>query len=112
MQDLKKILDELQIPVAYSHFNTSITPPVLTYHRTSTSNFGADGKVYKKINTYYVELYTENKDVELETRLEDIFDKYEIFYNVESEDYIDQEQMYEIIYRINFDDDNEAIESI
>lgn len=111
MPDFKTILDELGVPVAYSHFNTATTPPVVTYRRDSTNNFGADGKVYKKINNYYVELYTSKKDPELEQRLEDIFDNYEIFYNVESEDYIDSEQMYEIIYRINYDE-TERIVSI
>lgn len=104
MHDLNNILKELGIPVAYSHFNTSITPPVLIYRRDSTSNFAADGVVYKKQNNYFVELYTKYKDLDLEQRLEDIFDSHEIFYNVESEDYIDTEQMYEIIYSINFDE--------
>lgn len=109
MQDLKTILDELEIPVAYSHFNTATTPPVAVYRRDSSSNFGADGVVYKKINNYIVELYTAYKDTEMEQKLEAIFDKYEIFYNVDSEDYIDTEQMYQIIYRINYDETEQIV---
>lgn len=113
MQDLKAILEELEIPVAYNHFNTTIEPPVIAYRRDSASNFGADGKVYKKINNYYVELYTAYKNPELEQELEDIFDAHDVFYNVESEDYIDSEQLYQIIYRVNFDETNtEATASV
>lgn len=109
MQELKTILEEMGIPIAYSHFNTTISPPVLVYRRDSSSNFGADGIVYKKINNYYVELYTKYKDNQLEQRLEDLFDAHEIFYNVEAEDYIDTEQMYQIIYRINFDETEQIV---
>ena len=98
---IKNLLEQLNIPVAYSHFNTSVTPPVAVYRRSTTNNFGADNKVYKKNNNYYVELYTQYKDPELEQRLEDLFDNAEIFYEVESEDYIDSEKMYEVIYTIN-----------
>lgn len=109
MQDLKAILDEMEIPVAYSHFNTTISPPVIAYYRDSTSNFAADGKVYKKLNNYIVELYTKYKDPELENKLEAIFDTHEIYYNVASEDYIDSEQLYQIIYNINYDEVNKDI---
>lgn len=109
MQDLKAILDEMEIPVAYSHFNTTISPPVIAYYRDSTSNFAADGKVYKKLNNYIVELYTKYKDPELEEKLEAIFDTHEIYYNVASEDYIDSEQLYQIIYNINFDETEQAV---
>jgi hypothetical protein len=102
MQDLKTILEQMDIPVAYDHFNTSTNPPFIAYRRDSTSNFGADNVVYKKINNYYVELYTEFKSPALEEQLESLFNINNIFYNVESEDYIDTEQMYQVIYRINF----------
>ena len=104
MHDLNEILKEAEVPVAYSHFNTTISPPVIVYRRDSTSNYGADGIVYKKINNYIVELYTQYKDTTMEEKLESIFDNHEIYYNVEAEDYIDTEKMYQIIYRVNFDE--------
>ena len=111
MQELKQILEELGIPIAYSHFNTTITPPVIAYYRNSTANFGADNMVYQKIEQYYVELYTKYKDTAMEHRLERIFDEHEIYYNVESESYIDTEQMYQIIYTIDIDETNKDIET-
>ena len=112
MQELKTLLDQLNIPVAYSHFNTATEPPFIAYYRQSTSNFGADNKVYYKINNYIVELYTPYKDVDLENELENLFDGNNIFYNVTSEDYIDTEQMYQVIYEITLENDAEAILSI
>lgn len=103
MQDLMDLLKELEIPVAYDHFNTAIEPPCIVYRRISTDNFSADNKVYKKIEQFYVELYTEFKDVSKETALEDLFEESDIFWNVESEDYIDTEKMYQVIYSINIE---------
>lgn len=111
MQNLKEILSQLNIPVAYDHFNVATTPPFIAFRRYNTNNFGADNVVYKKINNYYVELYTEYKDAELEEQLEDLLTSYGIFFNVESESYIDDEKMYEIIYTINYDN-AEVIASI
>lgn len=107
MQDLKQMLEQLNIPVAYSHFNTSTNPPFICYLRGSTSNFGADNKVYKKINNYLVYLYTDYKNPELEEQLENIFDANNVFYDVASEDYIDTEQMYQIIYEVTLETEND-----
>lgn len=104
MSSLKTLLDNMKIPVAYDHFNTATNPPFIAYRRYSTSNFGADNKVYKKLNNYYVELYTEYKDVSLEEQLEELLTNADIFFEIESEDYIDTEQMYQVIYSINYED--------
>lgn len=110
MQYLKQILEQLEIPVAYDHFNQATTPPFIAFRRYSQDNFGADDIVYEKINNYYVYLCTEYKDVELEERLEELLTDNGIFFNVESEDYIDTEKMYQIIYTINYKE--EKIESM
>ena len=103
MQDLKTLLETLEIPIAYDHFNTPTTPPFIAYRRYAQNNYSADGTVYKKIDNYYITLCTEYKDIELEQRLENLLQSAEIFYNVENESYIDAEQMYEIIYRVNIE---------
>ena len=109
MQNLKTILEQLNIPVAYDHFNTETNPPFIAFRRYSQSNFGADNSVYKKIDNYYVELYTEYKDIELEQQLEDLLTSNDVFFNVESESYIDTEKMYEVIYSINYTDTDEIL---
>lgn len=105
--NIKQILEQLNIPVAYDHFNTPTNPPFIAYRRYSQDNFGADNKVYKVINNYYVYLITQYKDVELEQQLEDVLTEAEAFFNVISEDYINEENIYQIVYEVSFDDENE-----
>lgn len=107
---IKEILEQLEIPVAYDHFNTATQPPFIVYRRYSQSNFGADNKVYKVINNYYVYLVTQYKDIELEDKLQQLFDENEIYFNAISEDYISEENTYQIIYDITFEENE--IESI
>ena len=102
MQNLKTLLEQLNLPVAYDHFNTPTTPPFIVFRRYSQSNFGADGIVYAKIDNYYVELYTEYKDAELEASLEALLTNSGIFFNVESEEYINDEKMYQVVYSIGY----------
>ena len=111
MQNLKTILEQLNIPVAYDHFNTSTEPPFIVFRRYSQSNFGADNKVYETINNYYVYLVTEYKDVELEDSLQELLTNNDIFFNVESEDYVDTEKCYQIVYSIGYKEEKK-VESI
>ncbi|MBQ8298663.1 MAG: hypothetical protein IJX99_02165 [Clostridia bacterium] len=104
MNELKTILEQLDYPVAYDHFNTPTVPPFIVFRRYASNNFFADGGVYKKINNIYVELYTDKKDIEIENALEKLFDENQIVYNVESETFISEENVYEIIYEINKED--------
>ena len=48
LKELVKILEKLKIPIAYNHFSTVQKPPYLVYKVTSSNNFIADNKVYKK----------------------------------------------------------------
>lgn len=107
MQVLKLLLEQLGLPVAYDHFNTDMTPPFVIYRRYSQSNFGADNKVYEKINNYYIEIYTEYKDIELEEQLEELLTNNDIFFNAESEEYISDEKMYQIVYSISYKEERE-----
>lgn len=101
MNELKVMLEQLKFPVAYDHFNTPTSTPFIVFRRYASKNFFADGKVYKKINKIYVELYTDKKDVGIEEKLEKLFDANQIVYNVVSETFISEENVYEIIYEIN-----------
>ncbi len=102
MRDFKTILEQLNIPVAYDHFNTATNPPFIAFRRYSQSNFGADNKVYEKINNYYIYLVTEYKDIELEEQLEDVLTENDIFFNVESEEYVEDEKCYQIVYAVGY----------
>ena len=99
MEELVQIIQEMQIPFAYDHFaeGESPDPPFICYLIPGSNNFAADGRVYFKLNEVRIEMYTDFKDVALESRLEDVLDRHEIFYN-KSETWIQSEKLYEVMY--------------
>lgn len=100
LSNLKSILDLLQIPVAYSHFNTATELPYIVYYETGTDNVFADNKVFKQCKSVEIELYTSIKDVTLEEQLETLLNNNEIPFDKISETYIDDEKMFESVYQI------------
>ena len=81
MEELVQIIQEMQIPFAYDHFaeGESPDPPFICYLIPGRDNFAADGKVYFKMNEVRIEVYTDFKDPSLESRVEDVLDRHEIF---------------------------------
>ncbi len=98
--ELKTALEGLNIPIAYSHFKTATSTPYLVYYVDSNDNFYADNKTYEKIRVVNIELYTDKKDETLESSLETILNDNDLAYNVISETYIDDEDLYEVFYQI------------
>ena len=99
IENLVEMLQELKIPFAYDHFaeGESPDPPFICYLIPGSNNFAADGRVYFKLNEVRIEMYTDFKDISLESRLEDVLDGREIFYN-KSETWIQSEKLYEVMY--------------
>ncbi|WP_269206932.1 hypothetical protein [Streptococcus equi] len=99
IEKLVAMLKEIGVPFAYDHFaeGEAPDPPFICYLLPGSDNFAADGQVYYKINEVHIELYSDSKDSALENRVEDVFDKNEIFYN-KSEVWIESEKLYEILY--------------
>lgn len=99
IENLVKMLQKTGIPFAYDHFaeGESPEPPFICYLIPGSDNFAADGKVYFKMNEVRIELYTDFKDLDLESRVEGVLDGHEIFYN-KSETWIQSEKLYEVMY--------------
>ena len=99
MEELISIIQEMNIPFAYDHFaeGESPEPPFICYLIPGSDNFAADGKVYFKMNEVRIEMYTDFKDLDLESRGEGVLEGHEIFYN-ESETGIQSEKLYEVMY--------------
>ena len=99
IENLVEMLQEMNIPFAYDHFaeGESPEPPFICYLIPGSDNFAADGKVYFKINEVRIEMYTDFKDLDLESRVEGVLDGHEIFYN-KSETWIQSEKLYEVMY--------------
>lgn len=99
IKNIVEMLQEMNIPFAYDHFaeGDSPEPPFICYLIPGSDNFAADGKVYFKMNEVRIEMYTDFKDLDLESRVEGVLDRYEIFYN-KSETWIQSEKLYEVMY--------------
>jgi hypothetical protein len=104
LEELKEILDQTGIPVAYSHFVESENqpipdPPFITYLVTDSANFFADNQVYIKIQNVQIELYTDLKDLEAEANIERILNENEIPFGT-SEVFIESEDLFQKIYEV------------
>ena len=99
MDDLVRLLEETGIPFAYDHFaeGESPDPPFICYLLPQSNNFSADGKVYLKVSSVNIELYTDSKDLSVEQKLEAVMDAYSIFYD-KTEVWIESEKLYEVLY--------------
>ena len=105
MDKLLEIVAEIPIPSAYDHFaeGESPSPPFITYLLPGSDNFAADGKVYFRITEVHIELYTDVKDPEVESRVEAVLDEHGIFYD-KTEVWIDSEKLYEVLYSFEMED--------
>ena len=64
-----------------------------------SSNFFADNKVYKKVKNIKIELYTAEKNLEIEENLERLLDENEIAYETD-ETWIESEKLFQKIYEV------------
>ena len=109
MDKIISILNEIGLPYAYDHFaeGESPNPPFICYLLPGSDNFAADGRVYYKIDDVHIELYTDYKNTELELKVEEVLDRYNIFYD-KSEVWIDGEKLYEVMYQFETEGFNHA----
>lgn len=99
-KELKNVIASIGLPYAYNEFKngTDVAPPFICFLFTDTSeDFFADNTLYAKIRPLRIELYTDDKDFELEDRVEDALVGAGILF-ARDEDYIDTEKMYQIVY--------------
>ena len=55
--------------------------------------------VYAEFSNLSIELYSDEKDPELEDRVEAVLDAHELFWN-KSEVWIESERLYEVLYQM------------
>ena len=65
-----------------------------SYGRNHSNNFFGDDRIIAKINSYTVRIVTNEKDFELEERVEDLFDELGIGYNVVTDEDIKIEKVH------------------
>ncbi|MBO4914249.1 MAG: hypothetical protein J5449_03500 [Oscillospiraceae bacterium] len=104
MDEALRVLAEIGLPFAYHHFaeGESPAPPFICYLTPESDNFAADGRVYHRLGAFHIELYSDRKDPELETRVEAALDARGVFYN-KTETWIESEKLYEVLYQFELE---------
>ena len=99
LEEFKNILETTGLPVAYWSFPEGEAPPLpfICYLDAGSDNFIADGKVYYKSRRINVELYTKYKDTEAESKVETALENFKW---KRTENYIESEQCFEILYEL------------
>ena len=88
--DLYDLLASTGYPVRYHHFDKDEPKPngpFIIFRMLGNVNFIADGAVYQEINSIYITLYTEYKDLEAEKKLKNVLSP---FSYVHTSEYYDQ----------------------
>lgn len=102
--EIEKMLDEMEIPYRYHHFTQKemqdISLPIMVWNVPGTDNFFADGTAYKIIKKLDIELYTDQKNWELEEKLEGILDEHGIPWQQTASDWLESEKMWESLYEM------------
>lgn len=98
-QELEQLLAPLGILFTFHHWEKPPKMPYGLYFDDYTNNFEADDRAYVVIRHFNVELYVRQRDPDLESRLEDIFDRAELYWDKDAV-YIDSERFYQISYEI------------
>ena len=100
-EDVMQMLAETEIPFAYDHFAEVESPdlPFICFLFPGSDNFAADNVVYMEFSNLSIELYTDEKDPELEDRVEAVLNANELFWN-KSEVWIESEKLYEVLYQM------------
>ena len=82
-EDVMQMLAETEIPFAYDHFaeGESPDPPFICFLFPGSENFAADDVVYMEFSNLSIELYTDEKDPELEDSVEAVLNAHELFWN-------------------------------
>ena len=95
IMEFKAELEKLEIPIQYQAFASGQAPqlPYLIFYENDSDNVFADNQNWFDVLNVVCELYSDEKDIELETKLQKLFYDLEIQYN-STETYIDSENMY------------------
>lgn len=98
-QEVFTMLSGVNVPVAYYQFpdDTQQAPPFICFFYTNSNDVLADNTNYQKVERLVIELYTDNKDFNLESTVESVLNENDLVYTRE-ETHLDSERMYEVIY--------------
>ena len=109
IMEFKAELEKLDIPIQYRAYQVGHAPslPYLIFYENDSDNIFADNSNWFDVLNVVCELYADNKDIELETKLQKLFYDLEIQYN-STETFIDSENMYLKAYDVTITFDSLA----
>lgn len=98
-QEVASMINSIGLPYSYYQFNadTAQPPPFICFFYPENDDFLADNTNYLKVYRLVIELYTDSKDFELESRVEAVLTQNGLVYSRE-ETPLDDERMFEVIY--------------
>lgn len=101
VEEIYSMLSATGIETAYYQFPVGEAPdlPYIVFYFPNDNSFVADSKVFQKIAHLNVELYTNEKDFDIEAQLEQVLDQNGFVYT-RAESYLDSEKMYEVLYEM------------
>lgn len=94
-ENVAELIGSIGLPYAYDHFtdDTGRELPFICFIYPEDDDFKADNKNYVKFRQLQIELYTANKDFNLEATVEQKLEDAGLVYSTYGE-YLDDEQMY------------------
>ena len=100
-REVKTMVQSIGLPFAYYQFtaDTAVAPPFICFYFDESDDEPADNMNWAKIRTLYIELYTDEKDFELESTVETALANNDQFYT-RSETYLDSERMMMVSYEM------------
>ncbi len=100
-EEINEMMQEIGLPFAYHHFaeGESPKPPFVIFLSPGENTFSADNRMYHGFKQLDIELYTDEKAPDTESRVEEILQQHNIYYT-KSETYIESEKLYEVLYEM------------
>lgn len=101
-KEINNMISSIGLDYAYYSFPVDEAPdlPYIVFYYPNYNDLGADDINYQTIAQLNIELYTANKDFDLERQVEDVLTSNNLFFS-KSETFIQQEVMYEVLYEID-----------
>jgi hypothetical protein len=97
--EVNTLIGSFGLPYEYFQFpeGTGQQCPFICFYFTGNADLGADNTNYSLIRNLVIELYTDNKDFDLEKRIEEALNAAGFYYS-SAETYISSEKMYMVTY--------------
>ena len=110
--EVNSLIESIGIPSAYYQFtaDTAVPPPFICFYFEYDTDLYADNRNYQKVARLMIEVYTDEKDFDLEARVEAALNDADIAY-VRSEMPIESERLYLVTFETSIIITEEANEN-